>query len=171
MVLIFGCISETPEVEEPEEIIVKAENGDKVGVDYLGTLDDGTVFDTSIKEEAEKAGLPLRPSYAPLEFTVGAGQMIKGFDEGVVGMAEGEEKNVKISPGEAYGEVDPSRVVDVPKENMPEGVEVGMMLTNQQGMQGKIIEIGNETVKMDFNHPLAGKALNFKIIMKNITKS
>ncbi|MFH1056909.1 MAG: FKBP-type peptidyl-prolyl cis-trans isomerase, partial [Candidatus Micrarchaeota archaeon] len=66
---------------------MKVERGDLVAVDYLGTLDDGTVFDTSIKVEAEKAGLPLRTSYEPLEFTVGAGQMIKGFDDAGVGLA------------------------------------------------------------------------------------
>ncbi len=103
---------------------VTAQNGDLVAVDYVGTLDDGTVFDTSIKEEAQKAGLPLRPSYSPLEFTVGAGQMISGFDKGVVGMTVGETKNVHLTPAEAYG---------------------------NQG-------------------PLAGKALNFKIIMRKITK-
>ena len=101
-----------------------AQKGDTVAVDYVGTLDNGTAFDTSIKEEAQKAGLPLRDSYAPLEFTVGEGQMIAGFDNAVVGMKVGEEKNVHLTPSEAYG---------------------------NQG-------------------PLAGKALNFRIVMRKITK-
>ncbi|MBN2477812.1 peptidylprolyl isomerase [Candidatus Micrarchaeota archaeon] len=149
---------------------MKAENGDLVSVDYLGTLDDGSVFDTSIKEEAEKAGLVLRESYSPLEFTVGGGQMIKGFDEAVVGMAVGEEKTVRIPPEEAYGETNPELIMEIPLENIPEGVQVGSVLMASNGAQGTVVEIGNETVKADFNHPLAGQALNFKIIMKEITK-
>lgn len=81
------------------------EKGDAVSVHYVGKLDDGTVFDTSEKEEAMEAGIynEMR-DYEPLKFTVGAGQMIKGFDEGVVGMKAGEEKILKIPPEEAYGE-------------------------------------------------------------------
>ncbi|MDQ1343853.1 MAG: hypothetical protein QG650_573 [Patescibacteria group bacterium] len=85
-----------------ETRIVKA--GDTVAVDYLGKLEDGTVFDTSIKSEAEKAGkLNAGRDYAPLLFTVGAGQMIKGFDQGVVGMKVGEKKTLRIAPEDAYG--------------------------------------------------------------------
>ncbi len=147
-----------------------AQKGDLVAVDYVGTLDDGKVFDTSIKAEAVKAGLPLRDSYAPLEFTVGAGQMIAGFDSAVVGMKVGEEKNVHLSPSEAYGESDPKAIVWIPKANVPNGTEVGTQLSSAQGATGVVVEMNATSVKIDFNNPMAGKALNFKIIMRKITK-
>lgn len=177
--LLFGCVSqEAPKngnaanttSTTSEGVGLKAEKGDAVAVDYLGTLDDGKVFDTSIKEEAEKAKLPLRPSYEPLEFTVGAGQMIKGFDDAVVGMALGEEKTVHIAAADAYGEVREDRVVNVSRANMPADAKVGSSLQTNTGMAGTVIFMDNETARIDFNHPLAGKALNFKIIMRKVTK-
>jgi len=149
----------------------KVENGDSVAVDYLGTLDNGTVFDTSIKAEAEKAGLPPRPSYSPLEFKVGAGQMIAGFDKAVVGMKLGEEKTVRLKPGEAYGEKRQDLIVQIPRENAPENVEKGTTLSASNGMRGTVLEVTNSSVTIDFNHELAGKALNFKIIVRKITKA
>ena len=147
-----------------------AQKGDSVAVDYVGTLDNGTVFDTSIKEEAQKAGLPLRASYSPLEFTVGAGQTIAGFDAAVVGMKEGEEKTVHLAPSEAYGERRGDLVVSVPRENVPADVKVGMQLSAPDGSRGTAVEVNATSVKIDFNHPLVGKALNFRIIMRKITK-
>ena len=148
-----------------------AEKGDAVAVDYTGSTDDGKVFDTSVKADAQKAGLPLRPSYVPLEFTVGAGQMISGFDKGVVGMKVGETKNTRMEAKDAYGEIDPGLIVEIPKDNVPPGVKIGDGLSSSNGMRGKVIEVGNATVKLDFNHELAGKALNFKITMRKITKA
>ena len=156
---------------EKKVLGVVAEKGDDVAVDYTGTTDDGKVFDTSVKVDAQKAGLPLRPSYAPLEFTVGAGQMISGFDKGVVGMKVGETKNVRMEAKDAYGEIDPKLIVEIPKDNVPPGVKVGDGLSSSNGMRGKIVEVGNTTVKLDFNHELAGKALNFKITMRKMTKA
>jgi peptidylprolyl isomerase len=148
-----------------------AQKGDNVAVDYVGSLDNGTVFDTSIKEEAEKAGLPLRDAYAPLEFTVGAGQMIKGFDAAVVGMKVGEEKTVHLAPADAYGEIDPQYIMTVPIANVPEGVKVGSRLSTQTGIPGVVTSVTDVNVTVDFNNPLAGKALNFRIIMRKITKA
>ena len=96
-----------------------AAKGDNVSVDYVGSFDDGTVFDTSLQEEAVKAGLPLRGSYAPLEFVVGAGQMISGFDAAVVGLKEGEEKAVHLTAAEAYGEKRADLIAQVPRQNVP----------------------------------------------------
>ncbi len=183
--LLLGCASQTErpgasagttenvtenKTVETGGVDLKAEKGDLVAVDYLGTLENGTVFDTSIREEAVKANLPLRPEYAPLEFTVGAGQMIAGFDSAVVGMEEGNEKTVTLKPEDAYGEVNPEYVVDIPKANVPPEVKEGSQLMASNGMAGTVVEVGNESVKIDFNHPLAGKALTFKIIMRKITK-
>jgi len=147
-----------------------AAKGDTVAVDYVGTLDDGTVFDTSIKAEAQKAGLPLRPSYEPLEFVVGAGQMIKGFDDAVVGMKVGDEKTVHLQPSEAYGEKRADMIVTVPKSRVGGNVSVGDRLSSSQGLSGVVTNVTNDTVTADFNHELAGKALNFRIIMRRVTK-
>ena len=149
----------------------KAKKGDKVAVDYLGTLEDGTVFDTSIKEEAEKAKMPARPSYEPLEFTVGAGQMIKGFDEGVVGMGVGEEKTITIPPAEAYGEYQEGALTQVPVSQLTQaGIkpQVGMKLGMPDGRVATIKEVNKDYALIDLNHELAGKTLVFKIIMRKI---
>lgn len=151
-------------------VTLKAEKGDSVAVDYLGFLDNGTVFDTLIEDEAMKAKLPPRISYAPLEFTVGAGQMIKGFDDGVLGMQEGEEKIIHIEPADAYGEKRQDLIISVPRSMINGSVEVGSMLVASNGSKGKVIEVTNETVTIDMNHELAGQALNFKITMRKITK-
>ncbi len=150
-----------------------AAKGDTVRVDYVGKLEDGTVFDTSLQAEAAKAGLPLRPSYSPLEFKVGAGQMIAGFDAGVVGMSEGQEKTVKITPENGYGNRREDMVVVIPIENIGNSAEVkvGSMLSSSNGATGIVTEIKNGTAKVDFNHELAGKSLVFTIKMVSIQKA
>ncbi|MBI2075776.1 MAG: FKBP-type peptidyl-prolyl cis-trans isomerase [Candidatus Aenigmarchaeota archaeon] len=130
--------------------------GDHVFVNYTGTLENGTKFDSSEGRE-------------PLEFDVGAGQMIKGFDAAVVGMKTGEEKTVKIKAADAYGEADPRNVIDVPKSNVPPGVKAGDTLYSQ-GQPVKVVGVTNNTVKLDANHPLAGKDLTFKIKLVKIGK-
>ncbi|MCD6229593.1 MAG: FKBP-type peptidyl-prolyl cis-trans isomerase [Candidatus Diapherotrites archaeon] len=85
----------------------EVESGDSVSVDYVGSFEDGTVFDTSIESKATEANLPPRPEYTPMTFTAGSGQMIKGFDQAVIGMKLNETKTVTIPPEDAYGEMDP----------------------------------------------------------------
>ncbi len=142
--------------------------GDSVKVDYMGSLDDGSVFDTSIEEEAKKAGLPLRPSYEPLEFVVGAGQMIKGFDDAVIGMEEGDEKTVHLEPKDAYGEKRDELVLTVDKANVGGEVKPGMQLQSPRLGVGTVMEVKESVLIVDFNPELAGKALNFKITLKKI---
>lgn len=131
--------------------------GDGVKVEYTGTLDDGTVFDSS-----EKHGKPL-------EFEAGAGQLIKGFDDAVIGMKKGEEKTIRIEPNEAYGELREDLVKKVLKEQLPkeqepkEGMVLIVSLPNGHQIPAVIIEADEKDVTVDLNHPLAGKALNFKI--------
>ena len=138
--------------------------GDKIKVDYTGTLEDGIVFDTSEGKQ-------------PLEFEVGAGKLIKGFDNGVIGMEKGEEKDIKIEPTEAYGDSNPEMVKKFPKESLPKEQEPkpGMMLVvnTPDGKQfpAKITEVGDKEVTIDLNHPLAGKTLNFKVKIVEITSS
>ncbi|MFA6048712.1 MAG: peptidylprolyl isomerase [Candidatus Micrarchaeia archaeon] len=151
---------------------VSVKNGDSISVDYVGTLEDGTVFDTSVKAVAEKAGLPLRPSYEPLSFAVGAGQMIKGFDAAVVGMKVGEEKTVKIPAKDAYGERSNANVmvINTTQLELMLGAKpaAGMMLYSNTGAQGKITATNSSQTEVDFNHELAGKTLVFKITVRKI---
>ena len=132
-------------------------NGDKVKVEYTGKLEDGTIFDSS-----EKQGVPL-------EFTVGQGQLIKGFEEAVVGMQIGEEKEITLAPEEAYGQYNPELVRELPKENFPteEEIQPGMMflmnLPDGRQIPVRITVVTEETITLDLNSPLAGKTLIFKI--------
>ncbi len=134
----------------------QAKKGDKVKIHYHGTLTDGTIFDSSLQRE-------------PLEFEIGSGMVIKGFDDGVTGMAIGEKKTIHIPADEAYGQVDPERVMEFPKDRFPEDMtpEVGMqlMMSNQTGQQIPVVitEVKEAVVLLDANHPLAGKDLVFDL--------
>ncbi len=132
------------------------EAGNKISVHYTGTFENGEVFDSS-KESS------------PLSFEVGAGQMIQGFDQAVLGMKQGESKKFTLAPEEAYGPRNEELLIDIPNANFPEDLklEEGMMLqmTNQDGqpVPATVAEINEESVKMDVNHPMAGKTLIFDI--------
>lgn len=133
-----------------------AQHGDTVKIHYTGTLDDGTVFDSSEGRD-------------PLEFTLGGGQVIPGFDEGVTGMSIGESKSVHIEPEKAYGQRKEEMVMSVPIEQVPPDLnpEVGQKL-QMGGPEGQlvvveVVEISDTSVTLDANPPLAGKALNFDI--------
>jgi len=142
----------------------RIEKGDTVSVNYVGRLEDGTIFDTSVKEAAIEAGIynQMR-NYEPLTFTVGAGQMIKGFDEGVIGMQVGEEKTLTVPPEEAYGEYDEELARELPIDAVDFTPEVGMRLVTDQGLTGSITEVGENNFVVDFNHQLAGKTLIFLV--------
>ena len=135
----------------------KVENGQNVSVHYVGTLDDGTEFDSS------------RSRGETLSFTVGTGQVIDGFNDAVVGMAAGEIKTIKLSPEEAYGPANPEAVQTVPANAFPSDFEpvVGATVVGHdemgQQMMAKIEAFDNEGITLDFNHPMAGKNLNFEI--------
>ncbi|MFH0752878.1 MAG: peptidylprolyl isomerase [archaeon] len=153
---------------------MKAKTGNTVKVDYVGTTE-GKMFDTSIKEEAEKGGIynEQRP-YEPLEFEVGAGQMIQGFDKAVQGMEVGEEKTVDIAPGEAYGEYNHELIKELPLESLkdngitPETGQKIQLMTPQGPLTAIVKEITDDKIILDFNHELAGKTLTFKIILREI---
>lgn len=132
-------------------------NGDTVKMDYTGTLEDGSVFDSSSNHGA------------PLEVEIGSGKIIKGFDEAVVGMEKDEEKEITLQPAEAYGDPKPELIKKVPKEQLPKeqepkvGMVLGVGLPNGQQIPARITEVTDTEVTIDLNHPLAGKVLNFKI--------
>ena len=131
-------------------------DGNKIKVEYTGTLEDKTVFDTSVGKE-------------PLEFVVGSGQLIAGFDTGVLGMEKGEEKEIKLQSADAYGEPNPQLIQKIPREKLPldqepvPGMVIAVSFPNGQQMPAKIMDVDDKEITIDLNHPLAGKILNFKI--------
>ena len=139
----------------------QVKNGDKVKVHYHGRFTDGTTFDSSEGRE-------------PLEFTVGEGNVIKGFDEGVMGMSIGDKKTVSIQAGDAYGDKNEDMLVEFPKEQFPPDMnpEVGMQLNmtngNGQVILVTIVEVKEDSVILDANHPLAGRDLVFDIELVSI---
>jgi peptidylprolyl isomerase len=139
----------------------QVKEGDVVKVHYTGKLTSGEQFDSSESRE-------------PLEFTVGAGQMIKGFDAALPGMAIGEKKTINIPAEDGYGERSEEAIIPFPKENVPEDLklEPGMTLTlsNQQGQPVPVVvtEIKEDVVLLDANHFLAGQELVFDIELVEI---
>jgi peptidylprolyl isomerase len=139
----------------------QVKNGDKVKVHYHGQLRNGEVFDSSNGRE-------------PLEFTVGSGQVIKGFDQGVMGMNVGEKKKVEIGVDDAYGRKQDEMMIEFPKDQFPEGMnpEEGMQLMMNNGAGQSfpvtVAEVKEESVILDANHPLAGQDLIFEIELMEI---
>ena len=131
-----------------------------VTVNYTGRLEDGTIFDSSTVEGRE-----------PMTTKLGQGQLIKGFEEGLVDMSEGDKKTVEIESSEAYGEYLDYLIQEVEKSQMPGEVEVGMPLQAQTEMgvvQFVVKEVKGETIVLDANHPLAGKKLIFDLEVVSI---
>jgi peptidylprolyl isomerase len=142
----------------------QVKKGDTVKVHYHGKLTDGTSFDSSEGRE-------------PLEFEVGGGQVIPGFDQGVTGMTVGEKKTIQIPVDEAYGPKQEEMIMEFPKERFPEDMnpEVGMQLNMSNG-QGQnfpvvIVEVRDAVVVLDANHPLAGEDLIFDLELVEISGS
>ena len=142
-------------------IMAQVKIGDVVKVHYTGKLINGEAFDSSENRE-------------PLEFTVGAGMMIQGFDAAMPGMSVGDKKTVNISPAEGYGEKDPTAIIEFPKENVPEDMKLepgmSLTLTNQEGQPFPVVvtEIRDEIILLDANHFLAGQELVFDIELVEI---
>ncbi|MFY0623265.1 MAG: peptidylprolyl isomerase [Pelagimonas sp.] len=141
--------------------MTQAKSGDTVRIHYTGTLNDGSTFDSSAGRD-------------PLEFTLGSGQVIPGFDTGVTGMSVGEKKTINIPAENAYGEVDPDARQAVPRDQIPADIplEIGTMLQMQaptgQVVQVAVVEVSETEVMLDANHPLAGKDLNFELELVEI---
>lgn len=139
----------------------QVKNGDVVKVHYTGKLTNGEQFDSST-------------GTAPLEFTVGAGQMIKGFDKAMPGMTVGEKKRINISPDEGYGQKKEEVIIEFPKQNVPPDMqlEIGMKLEltneNNQPFPVTVTDIKDEVIVLDANHTLAGKELVFDIELVEI---
>ena len=133
----------------------QVKNGDSVSVNYTGRLEDGTIFDTSLQE-----------GRTPLTAKLGQGQLIPGFENGLIGMSIGEKKTIEIEPKDAYGDVNEMMIQEVELTQVPQGVKAGDMLQgqNQYGpVQVTVKEVKESTVLLDMNHPLAGKKLIFDL--------
>lgn len=139
--------------------MVQAKTGDRVMLDYVGTFDDGSVFDSSME---------------PLEFEIGQGEMLPEFENAVLGMAVGETKTVTIMPKDAYGEYDNDLLFTLDRSELPPDIKpaVGKMLQARSD-QGSVIDviikdISGDQITMDANHPLAGRKLTFRITLVDI---
>ncbi|MFB6094547.1 MAG: peptidylprolyl isomerase [Halanaeroarchaeum sp.] len=147
------------------------ETGDAVTVEYTGKADDGTVFDTSRESVAEETGLAeAQPDrdYDPLTVDVGAGQVIEGFEDALIGMEAGETTTVEIPPERAYGEWTEENVREFDREDLVEMLggetpEEGAYIQTQEGDLGEITAIEDDVVSVDFNPQLAGETLEFDI--------
>ena len=141
--------------------MTQAKSGDTVLVHYTGTLDDGTVFDSSLERE-------------PLEFTLGAQQVVPGFENGVIGMEIDETKTVNIPCENAYGPHNPQQIIEIERDQIPSEmkIEVGQQLQmsadDGQALIVTVAELSNDKVKLDANHMLAGKDLTFEIKLVSI---
>ena len=165
---VIGCrlilIYAYPLVRRPqpnERPMTQAKSGDTVRIHYTGTLDDGSTFDSSEGRD-------------PLEFTLGSGQVIPGFDVGVTGMKIGDKKTINIPCVEAYGELDPNARQDIPRDSIPAdipldiGTQLQMQAPDGQAMMVTVAEVTDENVTLDANHPLAGKDLTFALELVSI---
>jgi FKBP-type peptidyl-prolyl cis-trans isomerase 2 len=157
-VLLFGGAAESTEVKNEEVKMVS--DGNMIKVNYTLTVD-GEVIDSSKKG-------------SPLEFKVGSKQVIAGFESAVIGMKMGEKKSFQVVPDQGYGPENPRAIQSVTKDQLPADPkpEVGMALhaktATGQKLSGRITEIQDDIIVVDFNHPLAGKTLNFEVEIMEI---
>jgi peptidylprolyl isomerase len=148
--------------------------GDKVHVDYTGKFENGTVFDTSREDIAKQAGTYVEGrKYVPLTFVAGSGQVIQGFDRGVIGMKVGDEKTLTIPPEEAYGKYDEARIMVIPigelnLTNQSKLPEAGQTYQDMYGRPFKVTAVNDTHITIDANHELAGKTLIFDIKLVSI---
>ena len=139
----------------------KIQVGDTVIVNYTGRLEDGTIFDSSLNEGRE-----------PLTSTLGQGQLISGFEDGLIDMVVGETKTIEIEPENAYGNYQSEMITIVSKSQVPETIQVGETLqgnTPNGPIIVKEIEVTDDSVTLDANHPLAGKKLIFDLEVMGIS--
>jgi FKBP-type peptidyl-prolyl cis-trans isomerase 2 len=150
---------EPPTTETTVTDGVSVQDGDLVEVHYIGTLDDGSEFDSS--RSADRG---------PFAFTVGTGEVIAGFDEAVRGGKVGDVRTVHIEPENAYGEWSEANVAEFPRDPEQGDIKAGDQVMLTSGQQAIVLEVTDEVVKIDGNHALAGKALTFEIEILAVTR-
>ena len=166
-----------------------AKSGDKVKIDYTGKLEDGTVFDSTFEDDCDsdecdsddcgdecgddECGCGGHES-GPMELTIGEGELFSQVDEALIGMAPGDKKSVVIPAADGFGEYDKDKVFTVPRSDLPDDLqpEVGdeLVLTNEddEDLGVQVVEITEDSVTFDSNHPLAGEELTFEITLLEI---
>lgn len=131
--------------------------GNNIKIEYTGSLDDGTVFDSSARHGK------------PLDVQIGNKQLIGGFEKALMGMEKDQEKDIRLEPKDAYGDYNPELVKEIPKEKIPnndqlkEGLLIGLTAQDGQTIPAMVNKITDDMITLDLNHPLAGKTLNFKV--------
>lgn len=141
--------------------MTQAKKGDTVRVHYTGKLGDGTVFDTSADRD-------------PIQFTVGASEVIPGFEKAVIGMSPGEKKTAELPADDAYGPRRDDRVAEIGREQLPddldpaEGQELQLRQPNGEAIRVRVTHVSEESITLDANHPLAGEDLTFEIELVEI---
>ncbi|MFQ5887525.1 MAG: peptidylprolyl isomerase [Candidatus Hydrothermarchaeales archaeon] len=148
-----------------------AKEGDFVRVSYTGRFENGQVFDSTDEEVAKAEGIYVKErKYGLLSITIGKSPLIEGFNEALIGMEEGEKKKVVIPPEKAYGDIDETLIKSIPigvlkVQGIP--AKVGTQIETGDDI-GRIIEVNDKRVKLDFNHPLAGKTLIYEIKIEEL---
>jgi peptidylprolyl isomerase len=134
--------------------MTQANEGSIVRVEYAGKLEDGMVFSASSSDE-------------PLQFRIGDGRIIPGFEQAVIGMKPGETKTVKVPPDQAYGAYEDGKVHTIPRDKFPSDVQIGQQYKSNQNADGPetltVVKIAEDQVTVDANHPLAGREVTFDI--------
>jgi peptidylprolyl isomerase len=161
--------------------MAQAKQGDKVRIELVGTLEDGTVFQDSVGSQGcddecghEHAAEDACGCGGPLEVTIGAGELFPQLEELLIGMAPGEKRSVMIIAADAFGEYDDDHVVTIPLAQLPDDLhpEVGeeLVLTgdDDEHFGVTVVEVNAESVTFDSNHPLAGEDLTFEVILREI---
>lgn len=158
--------------------MAQAKNGDRVKIDYTGTLEDGTIFDSTVESEGcepEECGSDdCGCESGPRELTIGAGEFLTAIEEALVGMSPGEEKKVIIPAENAFGEYDEERIFTIPREDLPEdlkpevGDEIVLVNEDDEELAVVVVEINEADITFDANHPLAGEDVTFDIKLVEI---
>ena len=158
--------------------MAQAKQGDKVRIEYTGTLDDGTIFDTTLEDQECSSGDchddDCGCETGPVDFVIGSGEFIPQIEEALVGMAPGEKKTVHIAADDAFGSYDEEKVFTVGKDSFPEGFnpsigdELLLSDENEEEIAVTVVEVGEEDVTFDANHPLAGEDLTYEFQLVEI---
>jgi len=171
--------------------MAQAKKGDKVSIDYIGTLEDGTVFDSTFEDECGTDGCESGEcgcesddcndddcgcggETGPMELIIGEGHFFNQVDDALIGMNPGETKKVVVPAADAFGEIDQDKIFTVPRSDMPEDLkpEIGdeLLLTNDDDEELGVVVVAStvDTVTFDSNHPLAGEDLTFEITLREI---
>lgn len=169
--LLSGCIAGNPP-NSAVPPVPTAKSGDLVQVDYTLYLSNGNVFDTSMAADAAAANLTVGHPFGPLNLTIGDGMFLPAFENALVGMKAGDSKTITLTPQQGYGERNPALVINVSVQGLQaSGITplIGTKVSLQNGAgQGVITNITNGTAYIDFNSPLAGQTLTFKLILRSI---